>query len=119
MCPHWFERRAASYPNCYIAVRGLRPISQCAGTRKVGFWPKRQLVRCSDMSGFTEVGALKPTPLMLWTGAPGDRRKVDGVSSLAKFSFVISNIRFLPRKQAAWRDTGIPVTKIRLFHVTC
>ena len=22
MCPHWFERRAASYPNFYIAVRG-------------------------------------------------------------------------------------------------
>src|SRR5262249_8498918 len=29
------------------------------------------------------------------------------LSSLAKFSFVISNIRFPPRKRAAWRDTGV------------
>src|SRR5262249_49724648 len=50
------------------------------------------------------------------------------LSSLAKFSFVISNIRFPPRKRAAWRDTGMsashyacqsPSNKIVLFHVTC
>src|SRR5258708_1439933 len=51
------------------------------------------------------------------------------LSSLAKFSFVISNIRFPPRKRAAWRDTGMPAShyacqsplnKIGLFlHVTC
>src|SRR5262249_6351695 len=32
------------------------------------------------------------------------------LSSLAKFSFVISNIRFSPRKRAAWRDTGMPAS---------
>jgi len=29
------------------------------------------------------------------------------LSSLAKFSFVISNIRFPPRERAAWRDTSM------------
>src|SRR5215471_13152969 len=32
------------------------------------------------------------------------------LSSLAKFSFVISNIRFPPGKRAAWRDTGMPAS---------
>src|SRR5262249_60447128 len=32
------------------------------------------------------------------------------LSSLAKFSFVISNIRFPPRKRAAWRDNGMPAS---------
>src|SRR6516162_8568317 len=32
------------------------------------------------------------------------------LSSLAKFSFVISNIRFSPRKRAAWRDISMPAS---------
>src|SRR5262249_9539330 len=32
------------------------------------------------------------------------------LSSLAKFSFVISNIRFPPGKRAPWQDTGMPAS---------